>query len=96
MAGSEHREQVLQELRKALARDRTKSSVNGFTSLGLVEMTRKRTRESLAHLLLEPCPTCEGKGQVKTVARVLRDPARDRARRGSSTRASSASSLRRT
>ena len=70
MASGEHREQVLQELRKALARDRTKSSVNGFTSLGLVEMTRKRTRESLAHLLLEPCPTCEGKGQVKTARTV--------------------------
>ncbi len=70
MASSEHREQVLQELRKALARDRTRSSVSGFTSLGLVEMTRKRTRESLAHLLLEPCPTCEGKGQVKTARTV--------------------------
>ena len=70
MASGEHREQVLQELRKALARDRTRSGVNGFTSLGLVEMTRKRTRESLAHLLLEPCPTCEGKGQVKTARTV--------------------------
>ena len=70
MASGEHRDQVLQELRKALARDRTKSSVNGFTSLGLIEMTRKRTRESLAHLLLEPCPTCAGKGQVKTARTV--------------------------
>jgi len=70
MASNEHRESVLQELRKALARDRTKSSVNGFTSLGLVEMTRKRTRESLAHVLLERCPTCEGKGQIKTARTV--------------------------
>ncbi|NLD68513.1 MAG: ribonuclease G [Limnobacter sp.] len=70
MNGAEHREQVLQELRKALARDRTKSTVNGFTSLGLVEMTRKRTRESLAHVLLERCPTCEGKGQIKTARTV--------------------------
>jgi ribonuclease G len=70
MSGNEHREAVLQELRRALARDRTKSSVNGFTSLGLVEMTRKRTRESLAHVLLERCPTCEGKGQVKTARSV--------------------------
>ncbi|MGD9946818.1 MAG: ribonuclease G [Burkholderiaceae bacterium] len=70
MSSGEHRDAVLQELRKALARDRTKSSVNGFTSLGLVEMTRKRTRESLAHLLCEPCPTCEGKGQVKTARTV--------------------------
>jgi len=70
MSSAEHRESVLQELRKALARDRTKSSVNGFTSLGLVEMTRKRTRESLAHILLERCPTCEGKGQIKTARTV--------------------------
>jgi len=70
MSSGEHREQVFQELRKALARDRTRSSVSGFTSLGLIEMTRKRTRESLAHLLLEPCPTCEGKGQVKTARTV--------------------------
>jgi ribonuclease G len=70
MASDEHRDSVLSELRKALALDRTRSSVNGFTSLGLVEMTRKRTRESLAHVLLERCPTCEGKGQVKTARTV--------------------------
>jgi ribonuclease G len=66
MTSADHREAVLAELRRALARDRTKSSVNGFTSLGLVEMTRKRTRESLAHVLCEPCITCGGKGSVKT------------------------------
>ena len=66
MSSSEHRDAVLQELRKALARDRTRTSVNGFTSLGLVELTRKRTRESLAHLLCEPCPTCAGRGVLKT------------------------------
>ncbi len=70
MTSGEHRDQVLQELRKALARDRTRSGVNGFTSLGLIEMTRKRTRKSLAHQLLEPCPTCEGKGLVKTARTV--------------------------
>ncbi|HZP92096.1 MAG TPA: ribonuclease G [Burkholderiales bacterium] len=61
-----HREAVLAELRKALALDRTRVTVNGFTQLGLVEMTRKRTRESLAHILCEPCPTCQGRGEVKT------------------------------
>ena len=61
-----HREAVLAELRKALALDRTRVTVNGFTQLGLVEMTRKRTRESLAHILCEPCPTCHGRGEVKT------------------------------
>ena len=66
MSGSEHRDAVLAELRKALARDRTRTSVNGFTALGLIELTRKRTRESLAHLLCEACPTCGGRGEVKT------------------------------
>ncbi|MFZ4756876.1 MAG: ribonuclease G [Burkholderiaceae bacterium] len=70
MSSTEHRDTVLAELRKALSRDRTKSSVNGFTSLGLVEMTRKRTRESLAHILCEPCATCGGKGDTKTARTV--------------------------
>jgi ribonuclease G len=66
MDNTEHRAAVLSELKKALARDRTKVSVSNFSALGLVEMTRKRTRESLAHILCEPCPACSGKGQVKT------------------------------
>ncbi len=70
MAREEHQTAVLAELRKQLARDRTKITVSGFTALGLVEMTRKRTRESLAHMLCEPCPTCQGKGQVKTARSV--------------------------
>ena len=70
MESAEHRAAVLDEFRKALSRDHTKMTVNGFTSLGLVEMTRKRTRESLAHLLCEPCPTCNGRGEVKTARTV--------------------------
>ena len=70
MVREDHRSAVLAELRKQVARDRTKTTVSGFTQLGLVEMTRKRTRESLAHMLCEPCPTCEGKGQVKTARTV--------------------------
>ncbi|MGE5865516.1 MAG: Rne/Rng family ribonuclease, partial [Rhizobacter sp.] len=70
MAREEHQASVLAELRRQLARDRTKITVSGFTQLGLVEMTRKRTRESLAHMLCEPCPTCSGKGQVKTARSV--------------------------
>ena len=66
MESSEHRGAVLAEFNRALARDHTKMTVNGFTALGLVEMTRKRTRESLAHTLCETCPTCEGRGEVKT------------------------------
>jgi ribonuclease G len=70
MESIEHRNAVLDELRRALARDRTRTTVNGFTSLGLVEMTRKRTRESLAHVLCEPCPTCDGRGAVKSAETV--------------------------
>ena len=70
MVREDHQSAVLAELRKQVARDRTKTTVSGFTQLGLVEMTRKRTRESLAHMLCEPCPTCEGKGQVKTARTV--------------------------
>ncbi|MFZ6722794.1 ribonuclease G [Undibacterium sp. Ji49W] len=66
MENEEHKAAVLSELNKALSRDRTKLSVSGFSALGLVEVTRKRTRESLAHVLCEPCPACNGKGQVKT------------------------------
>jgi ribonuclease G len=61
-----HREAVMTELEKALAPDRTRMTINGFTQLGLVEMTRKRTRDSLAHQLCEPCPTCQGRGNVRT------------------------------
>ncbi len=70
MENAEHRNAVLSELSKALSRDRTKVSVSGFSQLGLVEMTRKRTRESLAHILCEVCPACAGKGQVKTARTV--------------------------
>jgi ribonuclease G len=66
MDNPEHKEAVLAELSRALTRDRTRMTINGFTSLGLVEMTRKRTRESLARVMCEPCPTCQGRGQVKT------------------------------
>ena len=66
MENVDHRDAVLAELDKALERDRTRLTVNGFTQLGLVEMTRKRTRESLAHVLCEPCPTCDGRGELKT------------------------------
>jgi ribonuclease G len=65
-----HREAVLGEFKKALALDRTRVTVNGFTSLGLVEMTRKRTRESLAHTLCEPCQVCQARGEVKTAQTV--------------------------
>ena len=77
MAREDHQQAVLAELRKQLARDRTRTTVSGFTQLGLVEMTRKRTRESLAHMLCEPCPTCQGRGQVKTARSVCYDILRE-------------------
>ncbi len=70
MDSEEHKNAVLAEFRKALSRDRTRVTVNGFTQLGLVEMTRKRTRESLAHILCEPCPTCTGRGEIKSAQTV--------------------------
>jgi ribonuclease G len=70
MDTQEHRDAVLEEFKKALARDHTRITVNGFSSLGLVEMTRKRTRESLAQVMCEPCPTCQGRGEVKTAQTV--------------------------
>jgi ribonuclease G len=66
MDNVEHRDAVLSEFKRALEADRTRLTVNGFTQLGLVEMTRKRTRESLAHVLCEPCPVCSGRGELKT------------------------------
>ena len=77
MVRDEHQAAVLAEFKKQLSRDRTKVTVSGFTQLGLVEMTRKRTRESLAHMLCQPCPTCEGRGQVKTARSVCYDILRE-------------------
>ena len=77
MDTDEHKQAVLGEFRKALARDRTRMTVNGFTQLGLVEMTRKRTRESLAHVLCEPCPVCEGRGELKTAQTVCYEALRE-------------------
>ena len=77
MTREDHREAVLAEFRKQLARDRVKTMVSGYSALGLVEMTRKRTRESLAHMLCEPCPVCEGKGSVKTTRTVAYDILRE-------------------
>ena len=66
MSEEEHRRQVLQALAGRLARDYAKSQIMDVSPLGLVEMTRKRNRESLQHILCQPCPSCEGRGFVKT------------------------------
>jgi ribonuclease G len=66
MQTEDHRRQVLQALERALAADHAKTHISSVSPLGLVEMTRKRTRESLEHLLCRPCPTCAGRRYVKT------------------------------
>ncbi len=70
MQEEEHRRQVLQALEKGLAADHAKTQISSVSPLGLVEMTRKRTRESLEHLLCEPCSACLGRGFVKTAETV--------------------------
>jgi ribonuclease G len=77
MRDDEQRAQVLRSLEKELKRDPARTQVYGFSQLGLVEMTRKRTRESLGHILCEPCATCEGRGSVKTVETVCHEIARE-------------------
>jgi ribonuclease G len=73
MVREDHRDEVLKVFRKQLQRDRVKTAAGGFSQLGLVEMTRKRTRESLAHMLCEPCAVCAGKGSIKTARSVTYD-----------------------
>ena len=68
-----HRKQVLAALERALNGDRAQTHIVSLSPLGLVEMTRKRTRESLEHLLCDACPTCEGRGFVKTPETVCND-----------------------
>jgi ribonuclease G len=66
MQESGHRDEVLTQFERMLERDYSKTKITQVSELGLVEMTRKRTRESLEHLLCEACPTCQGRGFVKT------------------------------
>lgn len=66
MQDVEHQRQVLRALEKNIERDHSKVTISEVTSLGLVQITRKRTRESLEHVLCEPCPTCYGRGTIKT------------------------------
>ncbi len=70
MTDEEHKRQVLRMLEKTLANDHAKTTVYEMSPLGLVEMTRKRTVESLERQLCEPCSTCEGRGSVKTAETV--------------------------
>ncbi|MGZ8217686.1 ribonuclease G [Methylomagnum sp.] len=73
MRDEDHRRQVLHALQKHLEKDHAKNTISEVSSLGLVEMTRKRTRESLEHILCEPCPACAGRGVLKTAETVCLD-----------------------
>jgi len=66
MAQDEHRRRVLSALESAFGRDRVRTNISNFSQLGLVEMTRKRTRESLEHVLCQECSSCKGRGTLKT------------------------------
>ncbi|WP_027855766.1 ribonuclease G [Marinobacterium litorale] len=66
MEDVDHQRQVLRTLERVLEKDYAKCKVTGVSELGLVEMTRKRTRESLEQVLCEPCPQCEGRGSIRT------------------------------
>ncbi|MDD5113648.1 MAG: ribonuclease G [Methylobacter sp.] len=66
MHSEDHKKQVLKALERHLEKDRAKTKITEVSVLGLVEMTRKRTRESLQHILCEPCKTCGGSGVLKT------------------------------
>ena len=70
MIEPEHKRQVMRALEKALEKDHARTQVCEVSTLGLVEMTRKRTRESLEHVLCGVCPTCEGRGTVKSAETV--------------------------
>jgi ribonuclease G len=66
MNSEDHKRQVLRVLERTLERDPVKTQISEVSTLGLVQMTRKRTRESLEHVLCDTCPTCDGRGIVKS------------------------------
>lgn len=70
MDESEHRDNVLKVLGESMARDHARHQISPLSALGLVEMTRKRTRESLQHILCEDCPTCRGRGFIMSAETV--------------------------
>ncbi len=82
MTDEEHRRQVMRSLHRALERDHAKTSVSELTALGLVEMTRKRTTESLERRLCVTCPVCSGRGTIKSVETVILEIFREIMRSG--------------
>ncbi len=70
MSDPEHQRQVMRALEKALEKDPVRTTVSSVSDLSLVQMTRKRTRESLEHVLCEPCNVCKGRGTIKSAETV--------------------------
>ncbi len=70
MSDPEHKTQLLQALKNAMLKDNARTEVSELTSLGLVQMTRKRTRESLEHILCEPCSLCHRRGSIKSTVTI--------------------------
>lgn len=77
MESEDHRAQVMRSLERALQQDSARTQVYPFSPLGLIEMTRKRSRESLGHILCEPCEVCSGRGEVKSVETVCHEVVRE-------------------
>ena len=77
MKDREHQRQVMRTFEKALERDRAKTGITTVSELGLIEMTRKRTSESLGQILCEPCPVCESRGRLKSAETVCYDIMRE-------------------
>jgi len=77
MNNDEHKRQVMLALTRALERDHAKTNICEISALGLVEMTRKRTTESLGHVLCEPCPVCSGRGVIKSAETVCLEVIRE-------------------
>jgi ribonuclease G len=70
MEKSQNRDKVFKALQEALGRDKAKTNVLRISELGLVEMTRKRVRESIGRVVYEDCAYCDGQGYVKTITTV--------------------------
>lgn len=77
MEEAEHQRQVLRALEKGLERDYARTRISGVSALGLVEITRQRTRESLQHLLCDTCTVCAGRGYLKSPETVVYEIARE-------------------
>jgi len=86
MDKSSNREKVMRAFEEALGRDRARANVTKISELGLVEMTRKRTRESLTRMLTEPCPYCDAKGYIKSKTQVCAEILRQLRREGPTVR----------